>query len=323
MADKILSDGEMDALMDSVDSGQHAVQTPNGVAQAKVRAFEISPRAHLRFGSYPELQRLNERIARTLQLFLKNSLNWLASCDLKSQVEISISDLEERYSGLQLCHNYSLDSLPGQALFLPDRATVFALLEVFFGSTSLTKAPTDIDRFSSGQVRVAENFAAQFFQAMAGVWEGLHPIKPVLIKTEQTMERVKLGPPKEKVIVSVFQIEIDDFSAEFALVLPVATISNLLEVLEGADRPGTSEQDLYWQECWQAHVTNLHIPVIARTQSIRLTLGRVKSLETGQTLPIATPDSIEISCGDTALFSGKFGSLNNNCCVRVQTWSHA
>lgn len=321
MTEKVLSDGEMDALMDGVASGKVAVQTDSGLMDATVQPYEINPRAYLRFGSYPELQRINDRVALQLQQFFRRELRWEASCDLKSQIELTAFEAKDRYAGLQLSLVYELSPLPAMVALLPDQQTIFALLETFFGSRTIPKSPAGLEAYSNGQIRIAERFASQFFLILSDVWEPICALEPALVKIEQSMERVSLGASKDNVIVSTFQIEAEDFKGEFVLLLPVAAVATELGLLEGAELSSSTEQNSYWEMCLTEHARNLDVALVAQTAAQRLALGRVSSLEKGMVLPLAPPQSVSLYCGKTELLNGDFGSLNNNSCVRIKHWN--
>ena len=53
MSEKVLSQDEMDALMDGVSSGKVEVQTGTGTLDAEVSDYEIPARNQIRRGSLP------------------------------------------------------------------------------------------------------------------------------------------------------------------------------------------------------------------------------------------------------------------------------
>lgn len=317
MNDKVLSEGEMDALLEDTAGEPSPVLTRTGVEQMLVRSFDISPRAHLKFGSYPELQRLNEKSAQKLQSYFRNTLNWSVSCSLSSQEEMSLQALRDNFSGLQLALRFSLSPFGGDAILIPDLALSCALVEVFFGSTSIPSSPGNPESFSAGQVRVATRFAEKFCQMTADVWA---PIAELAFKyegAEQALERVDLGPPKSPMIASQFQIDGEDFGARFCMVLPLSAIASLSDRLEGAERSQSTSKNAEWSRWLAQHVHRMSLPLVARNVATPLRLSSFDSLEAGQILPIAAPEHISLFCGDTRIADGEFGVHQQRTCIRL------
>ena len=320
MTDKVLSEGEMDALMEGVESGDVPVQTGAGIRNARVEPFEIHPRAHLSIGSYPELQRLNEKLAVFVQRYCRDELAWEVSCDLKSQSVVSLADLDDRYTGLMLGVQFSLPPLEGQGLMVLDDATLGALVDKFFGSASVGSRISSAERFSAGEVRIATRFSEAVLEGISESWMSLVRVEPSVTSVEQSMERIQLGAGRERAVLARFGLASDTFGSEFSLAIPLTTLGELVDSLEGAEQPGSAEQNARWLRILREHAINTEIPLVARTRPIRLPLGRVSRLSTGDVLPLSDPAVVSLSSGDVELSIGDFGVYNKHFCVRHRHW---
>lgn len=319
MNDKVLSDGEMSALMDDEGAVREKVMTSRGPREAQVSSFEIEPRAHFRFGSYPELQRLNEQSAAKVQGYLQSTLNWPVSCTLVSQAETTLQKCQDRYSGLQLSLAFDAEPLGGSVVFLPDVALTCALVEVLFGSVVIPAAPDSPEKFSQGQVRIAKRFAEKVLSLIADVW---HPILPQAFKhnrAEQSLERLVIGEPRDRVITSTFRIDGEDFNAEFSIVHPHATVRSLLDRLDGAELSKSSEKNRHWANELARHVQDVRLTLSARNAPVKVRLGALDALNAGQILPIAQPEKLTLLCGDRDLGLASFGINQDRYCVRLKT----
>ncbi len=317
MDEKVLSDGEMDALMDASSSESQAVLRAGTEAMADVRSFEVQPHCHLSFGSYPELQRLNDRFALSMQRFLRQTLNWSVSCVLQSQTERALSERLSHFSGLQHVMGFRLDPLAGPFCFLPDPQLTCALVEVYFGSVTIPPADPTLDEYSNGQKRMAQRFANEALALFADVWKPLATLTPAPTGSWASLELAEIGGVKDPVIASEFLIEADDFKGRFAIVMPTSAIGDYADLLDGADRPGDSAQDTRWRTALLAHVTELNVTLNVCNAPSRLSLAELRAISAGDRLSIAPPNPVAIRCGDVALYHGHFGVNERRRCVQI------
>ena len=319
MSEKILSDGEMDALMEGVADGSIAIIRDGGVERGRVQPFEIRPQNHLSFGSYPALQRLNEGFATRVQRYMRQALNWPASCDLLRQYECTSADIVTRFDGLQHIMGFRLEPLDGLTCLVPDVSLVPALVEVCFGSTAIPPADPTIEEFSVGQKRTAERFANQLMELLATAWAPFVSVAPKFADSWNQVERVPLGLAKEKIIVSDYQIVAEEFEARFTVFTTSKSLAEFAPRLDGAEQPGSAEQNQHWRELLERHVFELPVQLDVCNEPHAQVLAGLQALAKGDQLAVAAPNPVGVSCGDMPLMTGEFGVAGGRRVLRIQT----
>ncbi|MEO0998790.1 MAG: FliM/FliN family flagellar motor switch protein [Pseudomonadota bacterium] len=320
MAEKVLTDDEMGALMDGVASGDVAVQTGAGIVHGTVEPFDIGPNQRVLSGAHPGLHRLNDALARYVQNWLRGEMNWQVGCDLKAQTVARLSQLNEQLLGLNLYVRFGLAPLDGPAGLILDDRTLRACLERFFGATTITRGGPPAERFSAGERRIGDRLSAVIMDGLAEAWETTLAVSPAPIDSTEAVDRFVLGDGRERAIVSEFQLEADDFDATFRLILPLATLGTLADKLEGTECSADAERNRRWHQQWIGHLLETRVPVVARTRAISLPLGRVRELDTGAVLPIAEPSQLQLVSGGIGLVDGDFGNVDGRVCLRSHGW---
>ncbi len=318
MNDKVLSEGEIDALTQPEGGVREQVVSRTGTREMDVIPFEIEPRSHFRFGSYPELQRLNEKSAVAVQQYLRGTLKWPVTCTLVHQTEAPISRWLDQFAGLQLCLEYQVEPLQGQVYFMPDIGLTCALVEVLFGSVIIPETPDNPERFSQGQMRIAQRFADRVLAIIADIWMPVVQTSYQFAQAEQSIDRVAVGTPRDRAIVSTFRIDGEEFSAQFATLYPCETLSPLLDRLDGAERSHSQERNHHWAKCMEQHVRALPIRISARNKPSRISLGALRALDKGQILPIQQPEAVDLYCGNRRLSAARFGTNQGKNCIQLQ-----
>ncbi|MEM1261500.1 MAG: FliM/FliN family flagellar motor switch protein [Pseudomonadota bacterium] len=317
MPEKILTDGEMDALMEGMADGSVAVLRQGKTAIGAVAPFEIRPHCHLSFGSLPELQRFNEAFAKNVQRYLQQVLSWTATCDLKRQYDCSVVDLHHSFTGLQHIMGYTASPLQGLVALIPDTTLMPGLVEVFFGSTEIPPPDPSVDEYNVGQKRIARRFADELFQLLQEAWTPAAAFAPEFVDAWGNIERVPFGQQKERIIVCEYQIVAEGFAALFSIVLRRDMLAPHLDRLDGAERPGSDQQNQYWRDTLSLHATDLPVRVSLINAAQPVSLANLRRLTAGSQLPIADPNPVELRCGDLALYRAQFGVCERRRVARV------
>ncbi|MEM8983218.1 MAG: FliM/FliN family flagellar motor switch protein [Pseudomonadota bacterium] len=319
MPEKILTDGEMDALMEGMADGSVAVLRDGKTTVGAVTPFEIRPHCHLSFGTLPELQRFNEAFAKNVQRYLQQTLAWTASCDLKRQYDCTVVDLNHAFAGLQHIMGFSATPLDGLIGFIPDTTLMQGLVEVFFGSTEIPAPDPSIDEYNVGQKRVAQRFGASVLEILQDAWASVAAFSPDFADSWSNVERAPFGSAKDRVIVCEYQVVADGFAAVFSIVLRREALAPHLDRLDGAERPGTEQQNLYWRETLSQHATDLPVRISLVNAARPVSLAMLRQLTPGSQLPIAAPNPVELRCGELPLYRAQFGIWDRRRVARVNS----
>src|SRR5262249_5343808 len=131
MADEVLNQEEIDALIKGVDTGQ--VPTTPAAQPVEVRAFDLANESRIVRGRMPMLELINERFARQFRAGLFNLLRKNAEV---GAIPVKAEKFSEYSKALQVPSSLNfikLEPLRGTALLVFDSPLVFAVVDSFFG----------------------------------------------------------------------------------------------------------------------------------------------------------------------------------------------
>src|SRR6185437_9265814 len=131
MADEVLNQEEIDALIKGVDTGE--VATAPGPQPGQARPFDLANESRMVRGRMPMLELINERFARQFRVGLFNML--------RKNTEVGATPVKaQRFSeyahALQIPSSLNFvkfEPLRGTALLVLDDKLVFAVVDNFFG----------------------------------------------------------------------------------------------------------------------------------------------------------------------------------------------
>ena len=101
------------------------------------------------------------------------------------------------------------------------------------------------------------------------------------------------------------------------MVLRRDMLAPYLDRLDGAERPGSDQQNRHWRDTLSQHATDLPVRVSLVNVAQRVSLANLRELTPGSQLPIAAPNPVELRCGDLALYRAQFGVCERRRVARV------
>jgi flagellar motor switch protein FliM len=129
-----------------------------------------------------------------------------------------------------------------------------------------------------------------------------------------------ISRPSNAAIVAKLRIDMEDRGGRLELMLPYATLEPVRELLLQMFMGEKFGRDSIWEthlaeELW---LTELEMEAVLDEQI--MPLRDILRLRVGSKIMLnATPDStIELRCGDVAMFGGKMGRKGNHIAIRVE-----
>jgi flagellar motor switch protein FliM len=123
--------------------------------------------------------------------------------------------------------------------------------------------------------------------------------------------------PTEIVVVSTFQIEIDDKGGEFQVTLPYSMIEPLREVLEAGMQSDRVEHDDRWTQALRGELQDAEIEVSALFGRVTLKLSDVMNLAPGDILPSDFTGQVTLFAEDVPVFRGLYGRSGGQHALKI------
>ena len=320
MNDQVLTDEEKDALVEGVENGAVEVQTGNGPRYASVAEFEIGPRNRIVTNSYPRLQNLNRKLAG----FLSKS----ASVLLNDKVEVSSgpvltctwADFTETATASALIVECSTAPLEGAAAVHMQSEAVRHVVETFYGGSRENPPRHQIEGFTRGEMNVIRLFSAEVLKGIADTWQSLIELDGKVSGVHQSSDVVEVVESGASVISSEFSLHIGEDEHRFHVVWPVATLSSLLPVLEGAKRERDAAEDSRWEKVIRARVPEASVDVSSRIGNACMSLREVAALKAGDIIDIENPRIGTVYAKNVAVLEGRFGVHDGCYAIEATRW---
>jgi flagellar motor switch protein FliM len=307
----VLSQEEIDALLDGVHSGNVETETdtpPAGAAQT----YDFTQQDRVVRGRLPTLEMINDRFARYFRAGLFNVLR--KACEVSVE-GISMTKFAEYVNSLEMPSNLNLTRmhpLRGTALTVLEPGLVFSLVDNFFGGDGRFHARIEGREFTPTEHRVIQLVRHEVFAAMAEAWSPVMKLDFEFVNSEINPQFANIVGPTETVVVSRFRIGLDGGGGQVQITMPYAMVEPIRELLDGGVQSEHLERDERWTQSLHEEVLDAEVEITALLARASLSLRDFMALRPGDVITVPRPDRVTVYAEDVPVFRGRFGAHAGN-----------
>jgi flagellar motor switch protein FliM len=313
---EILSEEEVDALMDGVNTGEVGTAAP--VPGGEVLPYDLTDQDHIVRGQLPVLEKINARFVKRLEDGFEQMLQRTIEISEEGLQTVRTTDYIHSL-GLPVSLNFiSISPLAGEALVVLDPALVFGIVDIYFGGSGRYRNQMIGREFTPTEARVIQLVLNQTLQDLASAWEKVLVVEPHFVRTEADPQYSSLAGSRDMLIISSFRMDFQGSGGEFHIGLPVAMIEPIRDLLDGGQRKNMSANHEQWLQALQQNLQDAEVEIFGRMAETVLTLRDVVGMRPGDIIPLSMPGPVTLHVGDVPLFRGQFGVFREHNAVKVE-----
>lgn len=311
----VLSQDEIDALLNGVDEGE--VATEEGVGDPhKARAYDLTSQERIVRGRLPTLEMLNERFARNFRIRLVSMLRRPVDISIEGVRMMKYSEYSHALyvpTSLTLVH---VRPLKGTGLFMIESQLVFKLVDNFFGGFGM-HAKIEGRDFTPAELRVITRVLEQAFDELQRSWAPVYPVNIQTVSHEMNPQLANIVSGTEVVVVNSFRIEVEGGGGKFDIVFPYSMIEPIRDLLDGGMQGDRLEVDERWTQALKRELGLAEIELVAQLGEMRLSLADIAHMKVGDVLPFEMPETVVLAAQGLPLYQGKLGVHRGNKAIRI------
>ncbi|HET7266963.1 MAG TPA: flagellar motor switch protein FliM [Rhodanobacteraceae bacterium] len=317
----ILSQDEIDALLDGVDKGNVETETdtpPAGTANT----YDFTQQDRIVRGRLPTLEMINERFARFFRTGLFNVLR--KTCEVSVE-GVSMVKFSEYVHSLAVPSNLNLTRahpLRGTALTVFEPNLVFSVIDNFFGGDGRYHARIEGRDFTPTENRVIQIVLAEAFAAMVEAWTPVMKLDFEFVNSEINPQFANIVSPTETVVVSRFRVDMDGGGGQVHLTMPYAMIEPIRELLDAGVQSDRVERDERWMQSLHEEVLDAKVEISALLGEASLSIRDFMALRPGDVITLPHPDRVTVFAEDVPVFRGRFGVHGGNKAIGFEGLLH-
>jgi flagellar motor switch protein FliM len=314
-SEQILSQAEIDAIVNGVDSG--AVSTEPAALPGETRSYDFNSQTRIVRGRMPTLEMINERFARLLRIGLYTLLRRSPEVSVSP---INIKKFSEYMYSLHLPTNLNMVRIHpwrGMGLIVLDPKLVFAVVDQFFGGTG-RHAKIEGREFTATEYRIIQMVLEGVFANLREAWSHVAAIEVEYVKAEINPHFASIVSPSEIVVISSFHIELDGAGGELHITMPYAMIEPLREVLDSGMASDRMDKDERWPASLREEIEYAEVELTTVLACASITVAELLNLKAGDILPCDFSGHVVVRAEDVPMFRGSFGVSGGQQAVKIE-----
>ncbi len=317
MADDILSQDEIDALLRGIEGGE--VETETAESPSGIRPYDFTSQEKIVRGKMPSLDIMNERLARSFRVSLASDIRKIVDI---VNVNVTITKFYDFLRSVPFPSSLNiikLDPLRGFSLVVFDAPMIFSLIEFYFGGSGKGHYKPEGREFTPIEQRIINKVLMMFLESMEEAWKPIFPIKTQYVRTEMNPQFVTIVTPVDVVIEIEFTLEIETRECKIMICIPYASVEHIKEKLYSAFMVDRDEMDMKWFIRIKEQIIRTTVEVEAILGKTNIDFKTLIDLKRGDIIGLQrrTDEDIDVLIEGIPKFRGKLGTFKGNYAVKI------
>ncbi len=249
--DQVLSQNEVDALLNAVSDGRMDDQDKDGGGggggdASGIIHYDLANQDRIIRGRMPTLDIIHDRFIRLFRVSLSAALRKVANIGVNSSGPIKFGEFMNSLP-LPSCLNIlRLEPLRGSAVMVIESKLLYALVDSLFGGNDVPYTKIEGKDFTPIEIKIARRIVMSAIDDLERAWAPVFPLKFNYSRTEINPQFVAVVPPSDVVISTSFDVELEKMSGSIKLVIPYSTLEPIKSKLSVGFQNEQLEVDHIW-----------------------------------------------------------------------------
>jgi flagellar motor switch protein FliM len=317
MSDAILSQDEVDALLQGITGEDQAPEADEAPQVGGVRGYDLASQERIVRGRMPTLEVINERFARNIRVGFFNFI--------RKSPEIAIGSIKvQKYSAflreLVVPTNFNIVSvrpLRGSGLIICEPTLVFAVIDALYGGAGKFHTRIEGRDFSATEQRVITRLIEVITAEYRKAWDGIYPLELVYQRSEMQPQFANIATPSEVVITTSFTLEIGETSGTIYFCVPYSTLEPIRDVLYSTMQGDASENDRRWVKLMTQQLQSAQVQLVAELAQAPATVEQLLSFKVGDFIELDLHQAIQAKVAGVPVFDCHYGTSNGKYALKI------
>ena len=268
---EILSQEEVDSLLDGLDSGE--IETEKDVEKPEpvedIVAYDFTSQDKVVRARMPTFDVINERLSREIRVTLSNLLQTNVDVSASPFDTLKFSEFVRSLPVPTSLHVFRMEPLRGHGLIVFESQLVYNLIDTFFGGEALGKARVEGREFTTIEEVMIKKAVVAVLDNIQASWAPIEDVTITLTRSEMNPQFTAIVLPTDIVIVTRFEIELEQSAGNLVVCYPYSMIEPLRKKLSSGVQAEAEEVDTNWHRVIKDVILN-------STVDMRIQLGRAE-----------------------------------------------
>jgi len=278
---EILSQNEVDSLLQGLSTGKVETETDIAPDSDDITTYDFAHQERVIRGRMPTFEVINERFARQMNASISTLLHSTVDITADSMETLKFSEFGRSLPVPTSLHIFKMDPLRGYVLLVLESELVFTLIDTFFGGGGSGKTKIEGREFTSIEEVMISKVVSSCLKDLETAWAPVEAVKTSYVRSEVNPQFATIVPPTDLVIVSKFELELEQSSGTISLCLPYAMIEPIRNKLSAGFQSDALEVDNTWRSRLKSIIMSSAIELVVELGNAEISAERLINLKAG------------------------------------------
>lgn len=315
----ILSQDEVDSLLDGITEGKVETETDIGEGGPSVEVYDFSMPAgpvHLRL---PALGIINERLVGLLRTNLQVASRSVIDVNLSSTETVRFSDFYLSLPMPSSLNIFSIEPLRGFSLIVLEGPLVFSFVDSLFGGKGVSHVKLEGRLFTKIETKIVEKIVKIILNDFQKAWSDVYEINAAFVRSEMDPQFVGIGTPDDLVIVNKFEVQLENGNGLITICIPYSSIKPIKEKLKSKFRSEKMKIDQSWRKYIQERIQETTVELNCTMGMAKINAADLLSMKVDDVIMLDQKmgNSVIVSVENIPKFKGYPGACNKKKAVKI------
>ncbi|WP_411955457.1 flagellar motor switch protein FliM [Alkalibacillus sp. S2W] len=231
MADDVLSQGEIDALLSAISTGEMDAEElkEQQTDERKIRDYDFKRALRFSKDQVRGLTRIHENFARLLTSFFAAQLRSYAEVTVASVDQVPYEEFIRSMPQRTVLNIFSVDPLEGRLLYEVNPNIAYAIVDRVLGGEGI--GTNKVENLTEIESRIMSRLFERAFESLEEAWGSMVDIDLTLEEFETNPQFIQMVSPNETVVVVSLNTTIGESTGVMNICIPHMVLEPIISKL--------------------------------------------------------------------------------------------
>jgi flagellar motor switch protein FliM len=289
MSEQNLSKEDIDSLLSAVDEGKiSAAQAEKMLgdpsADSGAIKYDLLSQDRIIRGRLPTLDIINDRFARQLRITLSNSIRKVMQVSVENTTLMKYGEFLNYLPAPSCLNIVRLQPLRGSCIVTIETKLIYAFLNNFFGGVTNPKEKIDGRDFTATELMIIRKLMGFILEEYERCWQPVYHITSEYLRTETNPQFLTVVPLSDVVLVTSFEIEMENLRGMIQIVIPYSTVEPIRHHLTSGIQSEEDAGTISWYNQIEYQLQDSEVEIDVLLGRAELTIEQMLDLSVGDVL---------------------------------------
>ncbi|MCM2588706.1 flagellar motor switch protein FliM [Rossellomorea marisflavi] len=320
MANEILSQSEIDALLSAINTGEMSADDfKKEEEERKVKVYDFKRALRFSKDQIRSLTRIHENFARILTTYFSAQLRTYVHINVASADQIPYEEFIRSVPKMTILNVYELPPLDGRILIEINPNIAYSMMDRVMGGKGVSI--NKVENLTEIETSIMSQLFEKAFESLREAWSTVVDVDPVFDEFEVNPQFLQMVSPNETVVVISLNTTIAETSGMINICIPHVVLEPILPKLSGSYWMESKRKESSSTEVTQLRegIKKAKVPVVAQLGKTEVTIEDFLSMGVGDVLDLGTGigEPLTVCVGNVPKFIAQPGRSKKKLAVQI------